>query len=194
MLRGLIIVLSVLVILLLVRSGQPASPVGHILTFSTLFTVSAIVVVLASLIKLRQKLLQIGSARVLVVESNYFYGNLILETLGKSLSKRRISILHNAKECLDVLAAQHNFSSHPPSVLLLGEDAEGASALLHAVKNEENWKQIPVVLLTFDHSVSAITSGYKRNADYCLPKPILSSEFSAVAKLVERLCCITEVN
>ncbi|MBC7522913.1 MAG: response regulator [Flavobacterium sp.] len=128
------------------------------------------------------------SIHILLVEDNE--GDILLTT--EALSERKIfnkiSIAKDGIEAIDYLNKQNNFSNAilPDLILLdINLPKKNGHEVLEYIKSNENFKQIPVIMLTTSCSEKDILLANKNQANFFITKPVEVDEFIETVTKIE---------
>jgi CheY-like chemotaxis protein len=124
---------------------------------------------------------------ILLVEDNPGDALLMRTALKKARVANQLVTAVNADEALDVLHQQGAFEDAPViDIALFDINLPGMSGieLLHVVKNDEDLKHIPVIMLTSSDAPQDIQDSYKKHANCYLTKPVNVTE---LMELVQQL-------
>jgi len=120
--------------------------------------------------------------KVLMVEDNPNDIELTLEALSENNVANAIEIVRDGEEALDYLYCKGKFSSRQPGnpgVILLDlklPKIDGLS-VLRTVRNDDELKMIPVVILTSSREESDLIESYKLGVNAYVVKPVDFNEF-----------------
>lgn len=121
--------------------------------------------------------------RILFVEDNHDHAELVMRSLQDHRVGNQITHVDNGETALDYLLRRGEYedpaSSPRPHVVLLDLRLPRVDGLdvLRQIKNDDNLKRIPVVVLTTSDKESDITRAYDLNANAYLVKPFDFSKF-----------------
>ena len=125
---------------------------------------------------------------VLLVEDNSDHAELVIRNLAGHPIANRVIHLTNGQAVLDYLFRRDEYAdparSPRPHVILLDLRLPRVDGLqvLHAIKESDRLRQIPVVILTTSDAEQDITRAYSNYANSYLVKPLGYDQF---CKLVE---------
>lgn len=128
-----------------------------------------------------------NSIHILLVEDNE--GDILLTT--EALSEGRIinniSVARDGKEALDFLEKKDPFENvKTPDLILLDVNLpkKNGHEVLQYIKNKDDLKHIPVIVLTTSSSERDINMSYKNHANCFITKPVEVDDFmKAVAEI-----------
>lgn len=129
--------------------------------------------------------MHIDNAHVLLVEDNEGDIFFTLETLEEAQIKSEVSVVRNGQEALDFLFRKGNFlDAKKPDLILLDINMPifNGHEVLAMIGEDENLKNIPVVMLTTSSNPSDIEKALANNAKYYMVKPIDTEIFLSVIK------------
>ena len=128
---------------------------------------------------------------ILLVEDDEAHAMLITRAMEKTGVADKIYRVGDGEEALDYIFHRGNYaakeSSPRPDLVLLDlrlPKLDGHEVLI-AIKQSEELKSIPVVVLTTSESESDVTQAYRNYANSYLVKPMSFGEFS---ELIRELC------
>lgn len=127
---------------------------------------------------------------ILLVEDNE--GDILLteEVLEDAKIIKKLSIAKDGKEAMDFLTRQGRFlNAEEPDLILLDVNLPGRNGheVLQRIKNDENLKQIPVIMLTTSSFKKDIKLAYDNCANCYIIKPIEANEFSNVGTTIKKI-------
>ena len=124
---------------------------------------------------------------ILLVEDNE--GDIILttEALEEGKIEKRINVVKNGKDAIDYVFNNGKYEQAiRPDIILLDVNLPLKSGyeVLKAIKNNEQTKQIPVIMLTTSSSENDIDTSYLNHANCFITKPVDLKDFHiAMAKI-----------
>jgi CheY-like chemotaxis protein len=127
---------------------------------------------------------------ILLVEDNPADVEITLEAFRRSRSGNRVSVCRDGEEALDFLFQRGRFakaSSAPrPNLVLLDLNLPRKSGIeiLTQVKSADNFKDIPIVVLTTSDRDEDVRRSYQLGANNYLTKPV---QFDDCVKLIADL-------
>ena len=126
---------------------------------------------------------------ILLVEDDPADQKLIKTSLKHQRIANELRIVNSGEEALDFLHHSGNYvkdAPHPDLILLdLNMPGMGGKEFLKRIKDDENLKHIPVVILTTSESERDIVDGYKLQASGYVNKPVTLDEFKEVMEKIE---------
>jgi len=126
---------------------------------------------------------------ILLVEDDLADQKLIKASLRNQKIANDLRIVNSGEEALDFLYHRGNYAkdaSRPELILLdLNMPGMGGKEFLKRIKDDENLKQIPVVILTTSNSERDILDSYKLQASGYVSKPVTLDEFKKVVERIE---------
>ena len=127
---------------------------------------------------------------ILLVEDDPADQKLIRASLQGQKIANTLHIVSSGEEGLDLLLNHGKYSNEsiprPDLILLdLNMPGMGGKEFLKCIKDNEDLKQIPVVILTTSDADRDIVDGYKLQASGYVNKPVSLSEFQQVMRQIE---------
>ena len=126
---------------------------------------------------------------ILLVEDDLADQKLIKTSLKHQRIANDLRIVNSGEEALDFLYHRGNYAkdtSRPELILLdLNMPGTGGKEFLKRIKDDENLKQLPVVILTTSDSEMDILDSYKLQASGYVSKPVTLDEFKKVVERIE---------
>ena len=125
------------------------------------------------------------ATRLLVVEDNPADAEIILEILGGDAVE--IELARDGQQALDVLQTGGGaaFPANPNLIILdLNLPKLRGCDVLAAIRADDRWRRIPVIVLTSSGNETEITQLYAAGASCYLIKPVDHSEFVSVLRAV----------
>jgi chemotaxis family two-component system response regulator Rcp1 len=126
---------------------------------------------------------------ILLIEDNPGDVRLIREGLKDSRIINHINVVYDGEEATEFLCKQGRYTEVPtPDIILLDLNLprKDGRELLADIKQDEELKRIPVVILTSSNADADITMAYKLHANSYLRKPLDLSEFVAMIQSFEQ--------
>jgi len=126
---------------------------------------------------------------ILLVEDDPADQKLVKASLRNQRIANDLRIVNSGEEALDFLYHRGNYAkdtSRPELILLdLNMPGMGGKEFLKRIKDDENLKQLPVVILTTSDSEMDILDSYKLQASGYVSKPVTLDEFKKVVERIE---------
>lgn len=125
---------------------------------------------------------------ILVVEDNPGDARLTREVLNESNIPSCLYIVNDGVEAMEFLRNKGRFKDSPKPDLIIMDlnlPRKDGRELLAEVKDDENLKYIPIVIMTISQAEEDILKSYKLHANCFITKPIDLNEFIKVIKSVE---------
>jgi len=125
---------------------------------------------------------------ILLVEDNPGDARLAKEALKESKIHNQLSIVSDGEEALEFLYKKGKFhKAITPDLILLDLNLPKIDGrqVLERIKNDDNLKQIPVVILTTSRDEEDILKSYKLHANCYISKPLDLNQFIKVVKSIE---------
>jgi CheY-like chemotaxis protein len=128
--------------------------------------------------------------RILYAEDNLYDIELTLAALRKSNLTERVDIVNNGIEAIDYLFYRGKFSKREksiPDLLLLDIQMPGMDGIkvLKVIRESEEHRNLPVVILTSSSMESDIKSCYSVGANAYVVKPIDYNDYVSAIKGIE---------
>ena len=130
----------------------------------------------------------IGAIHVLLVEDNEADIDLTRETLGLSKFDIQLSVAKDGVEAIEFLSGTGGRSEpgHPTLILLdLNLPRKNGRQVLGVLKNDDELRRIPVVVLSSSDSEKDITSCYHLGANCYIVKPVDLQAYRALVRTLE---------
>ena len=125
---------------------------------------------------------------ILLVEDNPGDARLAKESLKDSKIRNNLDIVGDGEEAMKYLNKEGKYSdvSRPDLILLdLNLPKKDGREVLKEIKEHEDFKRIPVVILTMSKSEEDILKSYNLHANCFITKPIDLDQFIKVVKSIE---------
>ncbi len=125
---------------------------------------------------------------ILLVEDNPGDVRLAQEALKESKVRNRLFVVADGVEAMAFLRQQGIYADKPrPDLILLDLNLPRKSGreVLAEIKNDENLKRIPVVILTVSKAEEDIVKCYNYHANCYITKPLDFNQFMEVTKAIE---------
>jgi CheY-like chemotaxis protein len=125
---------------------------------------------------------------ILVVEDNPGDARLIMEVLKSNKIHNSLHIVGDGVEAMDFLNKKGEYESAPrPDLIFLDLNLpkKDGREVLAELKNDENLKQIPVVVMTMSQAEEDILKSYSLHANCYVTKPIDLDQFVKVVESIE---------
>jgi len=127
------------------------------------------------------------NVEILLVEDNPGDVRLTQEILNEGI-RNNLSVVENGVEALSFLRKEGKYKNSPiPDLILLDLNLpkkDGREVLID-IKNDDNLKNIPVVVLTTSQAEEDIANVYNLHANCYVSKPVELNEFINVVKSIE---------
>lgn len=121
--------------------------------------------------------------RLLLVEDDEHDIKITKRALAKAKSHFDMDVVRNGRECLDYLEAAQQM----PDLILLDMNMpimDGHETLAELKKHDE-WKSLPVVVLTTSEADADIARAYTQQASCYIVKPVEFSKFENVVQTID---------
>lgn len=125
---------------------------------------------------------------ILLVEDNPGDVRLTTEALKDSKMHNNLSVVEDGVEALEFLRREGRFVASPrPDIILLDLNLPRKSGreVLEEIKNDDELKRIPVVVLTTSQDEQDILATYNLHANCYITKPVDLSRFITIVKNIE---------
>lgn len=134
--------------------------------------------------------MQIGQRpiEILLVEDNPGDVRLTVESLREAKVTNRLNVAYDGEEAMALLRQEGKFknSSRPDLILLdLNLPKKDGREVLEEIKEDEDLRRIPVVILTTSNAVEDIQNTYYHYANCYITKPVDLDQFVKVVKSIE---------
>jgi len=125
---------------------------------------------------------------ILLVEDNE--GDIMLTTDALQEGKifNKISVVRDGKQAIDFLNQQNDFAdAEIPNLILLDVNLpkKNGHEVLHYIKSSQEFRQIPVIMLTTSSSEKDIMKAYKNYVNCFITKPVDVNEFMQAVATIE---------
>jgi chemotaxis family two-component system response regulator Rcp1 len=125
---------------------------------------------------------------ILLVEDNPGDSRLAKEALKESKLKNKLYIAEDGVEAMDFLYRKGKYSKMPrPDLIILDLNLpkKDGREVLAEIKNNDDLKRIPVVILTISKAEEDILKTYNLHANCYVTKPLDLDQFMKVVKSIE---------
>ena len=125
---------------------------------------------------------------ILLVEDNEGDANLAREALSEAKVENNLFWVEDGEEAIRFLRQEGDHAASPrPDVILLDLNLpkKDGREVLAEVKANEDWKRIPVVVLTASEAEADIIKSYNLHANCYITKPLDLEQFMKVVKAIE---------
>ena len=131
--------------------------------------------------------MKLNTVHILLVEDNEGDILLTLDAFEESKIKTEISVARNGQEAIDFLFNRGAFlEAKKPDLILLDINLPiyNGHEVLNKIKNDNNLKKIPVIMLTTSGYSNDINQAYENNCNSYVKKPLDMNEFlEAILKI-----------
>lgn len=124
---------------------------------------------------------------ILLVEDNLGDLRLLEEALEDSKLHLNLSVARDGQEALNFLQQEGKFATSPrPDLILLDWNLPKVKGeqVLSVIKNTDNLKHIPVVVLTSSQAQEDVLRSYNLHANCFISKPIDFDKFSTIVDAI----------
>lgn len=125
---------------------------------------------------------------ILLVEDNEGDIYLVTEALEEGKIVNKISVARDGQEAIDFLDKNGKYANEElPDLILLDVNLpkKNGHEVLEYIKEQDNLKQIPVIMLTTSSSEKDILLSYKNHANCFITKPVDVDNFLKVIYSIE---------
>ncbi|GCC53264.1 response regulator [Chryseotalea sanaruensis] len=125
---------------------------------------------------------------ILLVEDNEDDIAFTCKALASGKIRNRISVVRDGEEALQFLRKQEKFvDAEKPDLILLDLNLPKIDGIevLTEIKNENDLKSIPIVMLTTSSVEKHITAAYKNHANCFITKPVDLNKFLQIITDIE---------
>ncbi len=129
-----------------------------------------------------------GKISVLLVEDSPGDARLILEAFKESKIDTEVKVVEDGVEAIAFLKQEGVYANEarPDLILLdLNLPRKDGREVLAEIKNDDDFKQIPVLVLTTSNQAQDILTSYERHANSYITKPIDMDTFFETMKSLE---------
>ncbi len=134
--------------------------------------------------------------KILLVEDDPNDVKLTERALSRSSVKSELFLARDGQEALDFLYKQGQFADAPqPDLIFLDLKLPKVDGheILARIKQDEQLRRIPVIVLTISRREEDMVKAYDSGASGYIPKPVSSSEFIKVVNTVRDYWEISEL-
>jgi chemotaxis family two-component system response regulator Rcp1 len=131
---------------------------------------------------------QFRMVEILLVEDNPADVRLTIEALKDSKMKNNLSVVNDGVEAVEFLKKRGKYANAPkPDLILLDLNLpkKDGREVLKEIKEDDNIKRIPVVILTISKADEDIIKTYNLHANCYITKPVDLQQFVKVVKSIE---------
>jgi CheY-like chemotaxis protein len=125
---------------------------------------------------------------ILLVEDNPADVRLTREALREARVINSLHVVEDGMEALDFLRKRARYAGSPsPDLILLDLNLpkKDGREVLAEIKQDENWRRIPVVVLTTSRAEEDIVRSYDLHANAYVTKPLDLTQFLEVIRVLE---------
>ena len=125
---------------------------------------------------------------ILIVEDNPGDARLAVEALAEGKVSNKISIVQDGVEAISYLRRENEYSDAPrPDLILLDLNLPkmNGKEVLAIIKDDTEFKRIPVIILTTSDADQDIDATYDLHANCYITKPVDFNQFISVIQSVE---------
>lgn len=126
---------------------------------------------------------------ILLIEDNPGDVRLTIEGLKEAKVLNNLSVMSNGVEAMAFLRREGTYANAPrPELILLDLNLprKDGREVLAEIKNDDNLKCIPVVILTSSQAEQDIVKSYNLHANCYITKPVELDQFLGVIKNIEQ--------
>lgn len=124
---------------------------------------------------------------ILLVEDNPGDVRLTRESLKESKMINNLNVVNDGQEALDFLRREEGFEEVPrPNLILLDLNlpVKTGQQVLKEIKQDPEFKKIPVVVLTTSEAEEDVVKSYELNANCYVNKPLSFEQFQKVVNQI----------
>ena len=128
----------------------------------------------------------------LLIEHNQDDIIFIQKVFKKSKTLSNLSVVNNMAEAMDFLYKRGAYVNvFRPNIILLDINLPKKSGdkILEKVKNDDNFKDIPIIILATSEDEDTILKSYKLHANCYIVKPLVFDKFVKVISTIETFFC-----
>lgn len=125
---------------------------------------------------------------ILLVEDNPGDVRLTIEALKAGKIHNKVMVLTDGEQAVNYLKRKNGFENRPlPDLILLDLNLPKLSGreVLAVIKDDDELKHIPVIILTTSKAEDDILKSYQHHANCYITKPVDFEQFSIVIKKLE---------
>lgn len=133
---------------------------------------------------------------ILLVEDDEYDVEITERAISKSDISSQLYVVWDGEEALDFLFQRNEFEDAPrPDLILLDLRLPkiGGHEVLSTIKEDEELKNIPVIVLTVSEREEDMVKAYDSGASSYVHKPVNPDEFGKVIRTVQEYWKITEL-
>jgi len=130
----------------------------------------------------------LNEIEILLVEDNPGDIDLTLIAFGESRLKNKINVVTDGEQALDYIYGRAPFEERQiPDIILLDINLPKKSGLevLEILKQDNQYRRIPVIMLTTSENEKDILSAYDKHVNAYLSKPVDFTDFISIIKKIE---------
>jgi two-component system, chemotaxis family, response regulator Rcp1 len=136
----------------------------------------------------RFEMASVESVSVLLVEDNPGDVRLTIEALRDVKLHNQLNVVHDGVEAIAFLRREGAYANAPrPDLILLDLNLprKDGREVLEEIKNDDDLKRIPVVVLTTSSSEKDILESYNLHANCYITKPVDLGQFLTIVKSIQ---------
>jgi len=123
---------------------------------------------------------------ILLIEDNEGDIFLTTEALEESKIIYLVTVIKDGEKAIDFFEQLTDIEAAPDLVLLdINLPKKNGHLVLHYIKHNQSFKQIPVIMLTTSSAENDILSAYKNYVNCYITKPTDASDFSSTISKIE---------
>jgi CheY-like chemotaxis protein len=129
-----------------------------------------------------------GSVEILLVEDSPFDAELMVEALKAGSLNSCITVVEDGEEAIAYLRQEEaRAGASVPGLILLDLHLPKKSGheVLTEIKQDENLRRIPVVIITSSDKDQDFLDAYDQHANCCVSKPMNQEQFAQVVRKIE---------
>lgn len=130
----------------------------------------------------------VETIEVLLIEDNPGDVRLTMEALRDAKLHNKLSVVNDGVDAMAFLRHEGSYNQSPrPDLILLDLNLplKDGREVLEEIKNDEDLRRIPVVILTTSNDERDILESYNLHANCYITKPVDLNQFMAIVKSIQ---------